>query len=560
MKNIKKYNLILIFIFGISLRLYRVNGYPPLLWDEAGLGYNAYSILKTGRDEYGNTLPLIFKSFGDYKPGLYVYLTIPFVGLLGLTELAVRLPSVILGSLTSVVVYFLVKEISKDEKLSLISAVVLALLPWHIHFSRGAWEANVMTFFITLATYFIVKWLNCRIAKWFNVGLLMFLLALITYQGGKLVVPLIGLGLAYLTARSLPDFKKFLTSKFLVPGSLFIVLVAAWYLVSFTGSARNRLKVMSLFSYRRPESEINQILTEDGLERRSLHYFLFHGEWLRFLRGGLSRYFNHFSPRFLGFEGDWQNARHSAPYFGVIGHLGLILLILGLIKFAKDNKNWSNNFFLYWLAVSPIPAALTRDSVSSVRALTMTIPLSFFISWGVKWLLEIRNDWFKVASCAFFILIFIFNFLFYLDLYHNHMVKLHPKQWLYGYRQATQFVNDNQEAFDQVIMTDFYGQPYIYYLFYSQYPPKKFQDQAELITGNQADVGRIKQIDNVTFEPINWQVDSVKENTLIILSQDEVLRNELDKKPIMRELKPIGRINNQSMFYGFSTKSVSSNK
>jgi len=64
--------LLIIFLISLIIRLYQIS-YPPLLWDEASLGYNAYSILQTGRDEYGKLLPLIFKSFGDYKPGLYAY-------------------------------------------------------------------------------------------------------------------------------------------------------------------------------------------------------------------------------------------------------------------------------------------------------------------------------------------------------------------------------------------------------------------------------------------------------------------------------------------------------
>ena len=86
----EKIILIIILIAAFFLRLYHYN-YPPLLWDEAALGYNAYSILHTARDEYGQFLPLIFKSFGDYKPGLYVYLTLPFVAIFGLNPLAVRL-------------------------------------------------------------------------------------------------------------------------------------------------------------------------------------------------------------------------------------------------------------------------------------------------------------------------------------------------------------------------------------------------------------------------------------------------------------------------------------
>ena len=93
-KNNNFYFYLVIFIISFVIRYISIQT-TPLLWDEASLGYNAYSILKTGRDEYGTFLPIIFKSFGDYKPGLYVYLCLPFVYILGLNELSVRLPSII---------------------------------------------------------------------------------------------------------------------------------------------------------------------------------------------------------------------------------------------------------------------------------------------------------------------------------------------------------------------------------------------------------------------------------------------------------------------------------
>jgi len=66
--------LFIIIVAGFLIRFININNYPPLLWDEASLGYNAYSILKTGRDEYGKFLPLIFKSFGT---GLSEYCVLP---------------------------------------------------------------------------------------------------------------------------------------------------------------------------------------------------------------------------------------------------------------------------------------------------------------------------------------------------------------------------------------------------------------------------------------------------------------------------------------------------
>src|SRR3989337_2916838 len=141
--------LLPIIIFGLFLRILRLDSRPlGFTWDEAALGYNAYSILKTGRDEHSQVLPIVFKSFGDYKPGLYIYFTTPIVKALGLTECATRLPSAIFGTLLILVVYLLTKNH--------FASLMLAINPWAIHFSRGAWEANLALLLTTLATVLLV--------------------------------------------------------------------------------------------------------------------------------------------------------------------------------------------------------------------------------------------------------------------------------------------------------------------------------------------------------------------------------------------------------------------
>src|SRR3989344_4133954 len=109
--------LILILGFAFFIRAYKVTSVPPSLsWDEVSIGYNAYSILKTGRDEHGRFLPIdTFVGYGDYKPPLAIYLTVPFVAVFGLTELAVRLPSVIAGTLAILLTYFLARELFRDK-------------------------------------------------------------------------------------------------------------------------------------------------------------------------------------------------------------------------------------------------------------------------------------------------------------------------------------------------------------------------------------------------------------------------------------------------------------
>ena len=78
--------LILITLLGFAVRIYHVTQVPPSLnWDEVSHGYNAYSILNTGKDEWGVAFPLIFRAFGDYKLPLYIYLTTLPIALFGLS-------------------------------------------------------------------------------------------------------------------------------------------------------------------------------------------------------------------------------------------------------------------------------------------------------------------------------------------------------------------------------------------------------------------------------------------------------------------------------------------
>jgi len=104
MKNKKlkiiNFSLILLMIFSFITRFFRLGSVPEAFAaDEAALGYNAWSILTTGRDEWGQFLPLTLRSIDDWKPAIYSYLAMPGVALLGLNETTTRLPGAIFGFL-----------------------------------------------------------------------------------------------------------------------------------------------------------------------------------------------------------------------------------------------------------------------------------------------------------------------------------------------------------------------------------------------------------------------------------------------------------------------------
>ena len=137
-----------IFILGAILRFYKLGEVPQVLTrDEAAIGYNAYSILKTGKDEYGVKLPVYFLSFGDYKNPLYIYLTSLLIPVFCLNEFTVRFLSALSGSLTIIASYLLIKEFfsktqkgtedkqKRTEPVALMASFLLAISPWHIFYS-----------------------------------------------------------------------------------------------------------------------------------------------------------------------------------------------------------------------------------------------------------------------------------------------------------------------------------------------------------------------------------------------------------------------------------------
>ncbi len=529
--------LILIFLLSFFLRFFLSFKYTPLLWDEAALGYNAYSIIQTLHDEHGSFLPLIFKSFGDYKPGLYVYLSIPFVTFFGLNQTSIRLPSILLGSLTPILVYYLIKTIDfKKRKTAIISALILSVTPFHIHFSRGAWETNILTFELTLASLLFFKFFNTHKLRNLFLSSIIFGLSLYTYQSAKMISLLIIILLFSINIKKIIHHPKTIMLYFIIP---LIILTTPIAFRLFSDSDSNRLQVLSIFSYPRTSSE--ELILQSY--STPLRYQLFNSNFIFFLRSSFERYFNHFSPYFLFTKGDWQNPRHSAIYTGILLIPSIIFLPLGLISIKSNSK--MDRFFLIWLLLAPIPSALTRDLVSAVRSASLVIPLSYFTALGITKFLK-RFKYFSILLITIF---YLLSFIYYADLYLNHTAKTNPSDYLYGYHQAIEYLNKFKQKYQNIYLTDFYGQPYIFYLFYSQYPPKKYQLQNNY-SSNSIDVNQIDQIDNIYFKTQQFNPDSTKD--LIIYSKDEIWRQQLDKLEDFNDLfDPIGIINNQAQFYAY---------
>lgn len=512
--------VIVTLIISAILRIWNLNNVPPHLTpDEAALGYNAYSILKTGRDEYGKVMPLIFKSFGDYKPGLFVYATVPFVGIMGLNEWSVRLPSALFGITIVYLLYLISKKmfvennpIPENKLLPLIVALVASTNPWLIYFSRGAWEVNLSLMLTLLGLLFFLKSFNNY--KFLILSSLFFAMTLLAYQGAKLSTGIV------LVLLFVVYWKKFwsIPKKYLI-GSVFLgFLISLPILFSLFSGQTGRLEVFSVFSYPRPKDYIQIMLNQGGEKIGDINYYLFHGETYNFLRGVLGRWFNHFSGRFLFFGGDWSNPRHSAPYQGVLLLIDMLSLVVGLFVIFKDKINKENLYFLLWLVLAPLPAILSRDQVHAVRSFNMAIPLSIISAVGFNYLVSwIKTLKFSKVFYVVLALCYTLSSLYFIDSYFIHLPRHDSKLWEYGYKQIVETVTPIKDNYKKVVVQQSFAQPYIYFLFFNQYDPAQYQKENTFVNSEyKFDVGYVTRVGNIYFEAIDWSRNRGDHGTLFV--------------------------------------------
>jgi len=504
--KIKNWLLIAVLALAAVLRLWNLPNVPPhLTQDEASLGYNAYSILKTGRDEFGQPFPVIFKSFGDYKPGLYIYLTVPSVAVFGLTEFSVRLPSALAGIISVYLVFLISNLLFKEKKLSLIASFVMAVTPWAIYFSRSAWEVNLSLTLTLLGIYFFLK--SFKKEKLLLLSALFFASTLLAYQGAKLSTGIVLLILVLLYFKKLIRFEK----KNLGLALIFGLIISLPILLSFFRGQTVRLTIFSIFSYPRPKEYTQAFLDQGGEKFGTISYYLFHSETLNFARAISGRWFNHFSGRFLFFEGDWPNPRHSASYQGMLLLTDLILLVVGFVALVRRGLTKETAFVWLWLVLSSLPAVLSRDQVHAVRALNMVVPTVLLLSFGLEKILSKKNIKFL------FIPAYLLAFVYFLDSYFVHVPKQNSKYWEYGYKQIVETVTPIQGNYEKIKVQQSFAQPYIFFLFYQKYDPAKYQKQAILIESEyKGDVGYVTKLDNIEFAPIDWSVNRGERGTLFV--------------------------------------------
>lgn len=478
--------LFLIVIFAAGLRIFYITKVPPSLnWDEVSHGYNAYSILKTGRDEWGVKFPLIFRAYGDYKLPVYIYLTTLSEAVLGVNSLAVRLPGVLAGIGTVIVVYFLAWELFKKRSIALTASLLTWIEPWSLFLSRAAFEANLALFLFVTGAYFFLK---SRKNLFFLILSSVFLgLSVWTYNSFRIFTPLMLLAL-YLI------YRRFVISHFLLV-ALFLVPMF-FQLFSLSGQARySRVTILD-------EGAINKILeTRASIKAPDPIPRFMANKITYFVKEFAKNYVAHFSANFLFFKGG-SHYQFSLPGRGLIYLINLPFFLIGLICLIKQ-KSSSSRLLLTWLLLAPIASSLTREAPHALRAITF-LPVPMIISaYGLSKITSL-----KPLLIIYLIVLFISlenYFIFYFADYRRN----YSWAWQYGYQQVVDYAKENYFKYDKIIVTKKYGEPHEFFLFYWPWDPAKYQNDPNLIRFYQSNWWWVDRFDKFYFVN-DWQVKDLK--------------------------------------------------
>ena len=505
-----------IVLVAFLLRFVRLSSIPvSLSHDEVAIGYNAWSILKTGSDEYGVRFPLLFKSFDDYKLPGYIYLTAFSEFVFGLTPFAVRFSSAFFGTLSIGALYFFVKELLRKThkndafKVALLCAAVLAFSPWHINFSRAAFESNVSAFFILSSAVFLLKARSNQ--RFFFLSALAGVLALYTYYTARIVLPILYLVFAIVYFQ---EIKKSIKS--IIFAFAFGVILLLPLIPRTLNSGMSRINQVSIFedkSLTNPYSEAivkngNSILARSVYNRRVAYAQQFTDNYLK-----------NFAPDFYFTNGT--------------GPMGLLYLweipffLLGMYSIAKLKSKSKWIIFAFYLSV-PIVGGLTVQQPNALRTLPNVFMTSLFTGIGFYYFWDrVKRKKTIVTLAVFIVALFFIRFLV---MYFDYQKINQADKWGDGHSQLASYLLLNQRYYDKIYITGEKWRPYTYLLFYTKYNPSQYQ----------SDKGSRYGFGNYTFgraiwdEPggIDLSTDDLTKyadrKTLFILSRNDLnSQNEL---------------------------------
>jgi 4-amino-4-deoxy-L-arabinose transferase-like glycosyltransferase len=489
MVKLLRNRLFQILILGAFLRLFMLGSVPASLnWDEVSQGYTAYSVAHTGMDEWGAKLPMFFRSYGEWKSAVYIYLLVPLVKFFSLSPFIVRLPSAIFGVISIYLIYLICKKLY-SENTALWSAFLMAVTPWSFFLSRPAFEANVALTLLLAGLYLFLT-------QKYVFSAIMFGLAPHTYNSAKIVVPILVVYLIWST-----KLYKNLKTSFLYLGIL-AVFALPLLLNLFPGNPRPDIPQVSSPFFMHFEKLFRPI------DKFAIRTYIVSSQITH----------SHLFPGLVCWRYTYL-AKSAIPWRFYVSEY--ILVIIGIFALPKNKSNlYLLPFVLIILGI--MPAALTRDPEHALRSLLVIPGFIILASIGFEYLFSIKYKYLKIGISILIIEIFL-----YMASYFTWYGPVYARDWQYGYPEVSAYLDSNASKYDHIVVTKWFGEPQLFLAFYGQWDPVWYQQQnKQNISYERSGKMWLDQLESYslgkyTFKYISWGDEARDKKTLYIGKFDD---------------------------------------
>jgi len=442
-----------ILLIAAAVRVWGLDQIPPgLFCDEAANGYNAFSLWHSGRDEEGAFLPLYVWSFGiSYKNPVFIYSAIPVVALFGLSEFTIRLTAALWGVLGVASILWLGTAML-GRRGGLWSGLLLAISPWHVHFSRVAFELIAVLPLFAGGLACFLRGVRGAPRSLVAAGVL-FAASLYAYAPAKMFVPLFLAGAALLYARAL-------------------IAAGRWTLAAATAAVVTGLPVLVFDLTHRHRT--GQYFSETTILRPE-------APLLENLQVVAANWRTFFTTDFLFRHGD-PLLRHSVPEVGQIYFAMAPLILIGVLWSLRLRRP-EGKLLLWWAALFPLAPSLMNEVPSASRGFFGAAVMCLLAAAGATAAQRTltgagRSGWrtwvHDIALCVFAALL-----LFETGRYAHRYVTVYPAaaadSFQDGYGDTIAAMERHREGFDTLLLTTTNGnQAQIFPLFYNQTPPEQW--------------------------------------------------------------------------------------
>ena len=550
-------------ILGSYLRLHQLGSIPwALNRDEASIGYNAYSILKTGHDEHGVFWPINVESFGDWKLPIYMYASIPFISLFGLNAWAVRLPSALAGiALIPAAYYFFLSFNNKKNNTSVAIAHVfswlVAISPWSLRLSRIAYEANLALLLAVLGAAFIVRGILSKKASYLIPGLFLAFSTMLTYHAYQVFMPLFLVVLLITYRIEILTILK--QQRGLVVSSVFVAVLFGLVLLVGNTSDANQTKYSGLSAFSEETYHFRLFDKRMAFEDpTSLQAKIYANSVTMIIENLTKNVAAILSPEFLVINGG-SHGSHDIQGIGNMYVITGLLVIIGIFYTFRNpsvsRKTRVSTVLIGWLCVGFVAPVITTEAAHSIRFSPALFAFEGLAAYAIVTLLQnLQKPVLRFSVVGFISLSLIYSLIQTTGTYFVIFPQRDHHKWPWYSQQVSLDILTLQSNYKQIIFPQIDSSPYIFLLFDWQYDPTQLAENLEYYTTDSGGFKHASRLENIYFIPMDWKAFVSSSEPLLTFSEAQEFEKQNLRADDYKILKKYESNNAESTFYLISNE------